>query len=353
MNQYLTSNHYRRFPFVQDATLPFDDAVFADVQIAIVKDFEVFDGGACRLTKLVRGAGTTALEFTIVSTPMSGFKLTGTSADTDDDTRITLTLVDASDVQRPELGYGYCVIGNPASMAALPGTTTMSADLDTAAIRALTFNQPLSIFVGNTTRSGPSTCDETPGATHTLQIQNRSAALVEGCVETTTAPDTLQVSVDSVTGVSSEIAIVPPVELFSQISNTTITTITTTDATINDAVPALPTGYDAIVEGGAACAADCVVDAGHNVDLSGSFVDNILQFNYTLGGGIGVDCDEVLGYEDLGTLSSQCIKAINGTHTQTGEFTLTGGAGVSLVPDPAGHRILILMNAPDQSRAAP
>ncbi len=353
MNQYITENHYRSFPFLQGYTNNFSDALIVDAQVVLATDFQLYVDGYVAFSSTISIAGGATLVFTIHSTALSGYKLVGDVLDSADDTRILLTLVDASDVPHPELGYGFVVVGNMASLISYgKGIPFTPVPLDPAITRVFATNQPLSIFVGNKTRPGPSLFGETIGAASSFDLQARIAETVEGCIEVTTEPDVDQVSVDDV-GNATEIAIPAPDSSYDQFSDGTITTVTIHDIDILDAIPTLPTAYDAVVEGGVACAPGCVVGPGYNVVLSGDLEAQTLKFTYQLGGGLGVNCDSVPGYPVLGTVASDCVKAINGTHTHNGVLTLKGGTGVSLVQDPAGHRILVLVNASDLTRAAP
>ncbi len=354
MNQFITDNHYRRYPFYQSASLAFNDALIVDAQIVLSTDFNIYNAGSVSFDSTVSQVGETDLVFAIQSVELSGYTLQGTISDTaSEDTRVILTLVDGSDVPHPELGYGFVMVGSVASLLTYgKGVSFTAIPLDPAVIRVFYPNKPVSLYVGNMTRPGPSVFGETIGAASSFELQGRVPVTTQGCTEATTAPDVDQVSVDAV-GEVTEIAVPIPDAPITEITNTTITTVTVHDIDILDALPVLPTAYDAVVEGGVACVAGCVVGAGYNVALSGDLADKIIEFTYQLGGGLGVDCDAVPGYPELGTLAVDCVKSLNGCHTFHGALTLQGGTGVSLVPDPAGHRILVLVNASDLTRAAP
>ncbi len=360
MNQYLAGNHYRRFPFVLDADIPFSDEVLVDLQVVLSTKFDLFALAAdgVELIQVDRLAGVATLTFLIVSAELPDYKLVGeVSEAAAEDTRILLALVDSSDVAHPELGYGIAIIGKASDLTTLGGTTVLSAALDRSVIRLNVTNDTLNLRVANANRQGPSSCDETEGAIETITLQGRSADEVPSCVETTTSPAedvTQEQMVPDVKGTATTpVAIVPPTDTHTRYPNTVVTTIDTHLAVIEDEIPELPTLYDAVVDGAGPVAVTRTLDVGDNVVLSGSLANKLLTFKYKLNGGTGMNCVDVKGYTDLGRLSKDCVKSINGVYAQGGSFTLAAGAGISLLPDQAGHRILVLINASDLTRAAP
>ncbi len=349
MNQYLTENHYRRFPFQQDTEMAFADDAVVDASVVLST---AFAATGVRLALIEAGVGSTKLWFAIDSTTLPDYQLLAeVPDDTDEDTRILLSLL-ASDLEpHPELGYGYLVIGSTASLAGWGAPVEPDSELDRNVIRAMRTNQALTIRVANKTRPGPSSCAETAGAESVTSLLGRVATEVAGCVELTTSPDIDQVSADE-DGNTAEVPIVPPEVTLTRYADGVVTEITTTLATITDAIPELPDGYDAIVDTGAVEVSP-VVAAGHNVDLSGNLSDGQLTIGYRLGGGDGIDCTGVKGYDDLGRLAKDCVKSVNGAHTLDGKLALASSGDLSLLSDPLGHRIIVLVNSQDLKRVDP
>jgi hypothetical protein len=344
VNQYFSTNRYRRFPFVQDAPIPFTDEVLVDAQFCLSTQFNLYDGGSVVLTQLVRGAGLTVLTFTINSGTATGYTLTGSAPDNASDTRILLTLLDPTSVPAPEHGYGFCTIGSAASLVGLGGTTTMSATIDPAATRLIDASRPLSLVVCNANIPGPSTCGETPGSSTTLVSGVvRTQIGTPWCFDYTDLPtiDINQTFVDSL-GNISQIPIPSPIGTYLHwIATTQTYQVVASNLTITDAIPPLPTTYQAVAVG-APCVAGAVATGGHNVDLSGSIQNGILQFNYRLGGGTGYDCNAV----PLGTP----IVSLNGVCTFDGLMTLAGGTSTMVVEDAANHTIIIVFNPEEAGR---
>lgn len=348
MNQFLTANHYRRLPFVEDAVLPFADDAFVDARVVLA---QAFGATTVSLTSLTRASSTTSFVFTITSGLLSGYMLRGSVADAAaEDTRVLLALVDGSLAARPDLGYGVVFIGSTASLQLLGSSTSMSATLDPSAGRLNTANRPLVLRVGNMFRPGPASCAQTDGSAVTFALQGREAEVLDGCVEVVTAPPqdiTQEQMVPDVTGTSTTpVAVPPPASTYTAYPNTSVTTITTHPTTINDAIPT--SGVQATVAPVAANA----VTAGHNAKLSGSLAEKLVTFGYKLNGGTGIDCDGVLGYI-LGTVAGDCVKSVNGVSSADGTLVLATGAGVGLVSDQAAHRILVLVNAENLTRVQP
>ncbi len=349
MNQYLTENLYRRFPFRQDVDLPFGDTVVVDAHIILST---AFGDTAVRLELVTRSGSDTTFQFTISALDLDGYVLVGTVNDAAaENTRVLLQVEDLSAVPHPELGYGFMVIGSTVGLTGLGPSTVASADLDLNVIRVMRPNQTLLIRVANMTRPGASECSETAGDESVTSLLGRVATEVAGCVELTTEPDVDQVSADQ-DGNTSEVPIVPPDVTLTRYADGLVTTITTTAAAITDAIPTLPEDYDAVVDTGPVEVSP-IIAGGHNVDLSGDFSAGQLAFNYRLGGGDGIDCDGVLGYDDLGRSAKECVKSLNGVHTLDGKLTLTAEHGLELLSDPFGHRIIILVNSEDLKRVTP
>ncbi len=235
-------------------------------------------------------------------------------------------------------------------------TTTLTGPLDRSTIRLNITNDPLVLRVANKTRPQASSCSETEGVAETLTLLDRTAEVVASCYEYTDTPaeDVTQRHMDpDVQGdATTQVAIVPPSETHTRYADDTTTTFTTHLADITDVVPDLPATYDADVDGGVV-PTDRILGEGNSIVLSGSLTDNLIRFTYRLGGGLGVDCTEIKGYADVGTLCVDCVRSINGVSAAGGALKLVAGAGVGLLPDQAGHRILVLINAQDQLRAQP
>jgi hypothetical protein len=358
VNQWLTENHYRKFPFRLDATPPFNDDILVDMLCVLSSEFQLFlDNGGIELNEVESDGSTVELTFAIVSSAKTGYKLVGSFSTSDEeDTRIILSLQDSSSVPHPELGYGIAFIGNPASLDSwVASLTGLSDQLDPSVVRVSDTGHVTTLRVANKVHAGPSSCDETEGAASSFMLQNRTAAVVAGCVEVTTEPvETQEKVTPTVQGTSTvDVAVEPPETEYTHYVNSSVVTITTHAVTIDDEIPSLPTTHDAEVDGSGALASAPLLEAGHNTVLNGDLSQNLIRLGYRLGAGLGVDCAEVKGFPDLGTLAKDCVKSINGAHTQDGNFTLVAGDGVTLVPDPAGHRILVLINAQDLKRAQP
>lgn len=349
MNQYLTANHYRRYPFVIDSMVPFGDAVVVDARLVLSTDFGVV---SVVMTSVTRASGVSTLVFTVNSSLLgTGYTLSGTIADgAAEDTRILLTLKDGFSVPRPDRGYGVLFIGSTAGLIALGnGTTGVTIVVDPSTFRRNVSNKPYTLRVGNMFRPGPASCAQTDGPAAQINLQNRIATVLAGCVEVTTAPSedvTQERMVPDIKGTSTTpVAIVPPDSTYTAYPNGSVTTITTHPTTINDAIPT--SAVDATV-----APVTAAVTEGHNARLTGSVADKIVNFGYKLNGGMGMDCNGVLGYT-LGTKSGDCVKSVNGVSAADGLLQLVAGAGVGLVSDQAGHRILVLINAENLTRAQP
>lgn len=358
MSQWLAENHQRRFPFALDTTLPFGDDVLVDFMTVLSTEFQLFEnGGHIELDGVIRLGTVVTFYFLIESTALPGYFLEAEFDTTDEeDTRVIMRVMDPTLLPRPDLGYGICFIGNPAALTGFISIGTgLAKPLDSTVIRLSDAGHQTTIRVANKNRQGPSTCDETEGDPSSILLQNRVAATVTGCVEVTTAPTLTQESVQpTVQGnVTVPVPVPNPLVEYTRYPNTTVTTITTHAVTIEDEIPALPLTYDAEVDGAGPLVAAPLIEAGNNIKLSGTAAINLMRLSYQLGAGLGVNCADVAGYPDLGRLAKDCVKAINGAHTRDGKFELVAGDGISLIPDPAGHRILVLVNAEDLQRAAP
>lgn len=346
MNQRLAANRQRAFPLTESSSVP--DSVLVDLQVLLSQRFgEV----SLELESKITAGVAVDLTFEIVSLDLPGYWLvfSFTTADAED-TRVVATVVDSGLVAYPELGYGVAFIGVPAD-AAGGDLIGLSVEVDPHCVRRTANGQPMTLRVANRFRPGKSTCAETIGAPTILTLMDRVAETVAGCVETTTTPEVDQVSVGpTITGSStSEVPIVPPTVNHTRYQDGAITVITTNAVQINDAIPTVPLTHEAEVDGNP-IVAEPVLEAGHNVALSGVLSENRITLDYRLAAGLGPDCDGVMGYSDLGTLSVDCVKAVNGVHGS--ELVLEAGAGIELVSDPAGHRILVLINAEDLTRAS-
>lgn len=350
MNQYITANHYRRYPFVIDATVPFGDAVLVDARLVLSTDFGVV---SVVMTSVTRSGGISTLVFTVNSSLLgTAYTLSGTIVDgAAADTRVLLALKDGSSVPRPDRGYGVIFIGSTAGLVALGnGTTGVGAlTVDPSTYRRNVSNKTYTLRVGNMFRPGPANCAQTDGSPAVISLQNRVATVLAGCVEVTTAPSediTQERMVPDVKGTSTTPVAVPhPGSTYTAYPNGSVTTITTHPTTINDAIPT--SGVDATV-----APVTPSVTAGHNARLSGSLAEKLVSFGYKLNGGTGMDCGGVQGYT-LGTTAGDCVKSVNGVSAADGLLQLAAGAGVSLVSDQAGHRILVLINAENLTRAQP
>ncbi len=347
MNQRLAANRYRRFPFVQDAVLPFPDRFLVDLRLVLSQRFGEF---TVTLAELGNTAGFCELWFTINSTDLPGYGLWVGFMDTEgQDSRVLLTLQTIGGTPHPELGYGVAFIGDAVAVPA--PTVGLSILVDPACLRLHANGQPMVLRVANMFRPGQSSCTETQTSTSTLSIMGRVAETVTDCIEVTTAPSALQTEViPTLTGAQTDdVAIPSPAGTHTRYQDGVVTLITTHDATIDDAIPTAP-AWAAEVNGAGPVVAEPVLAAGHNLRLTGSVADNAVTLGYRLGAGSGVDCTTVKGYPALGRLSVECVKSINGAHGP--ELELDVGNGLSLLTDPSSHRLLLLVNAGDLGRAS-
>ncbi len=359
MNQFIAANRYRRYPLVQTAATTISDRILVDLQLVVSTKFSVFESPTTgvKLSAIVRSAGSATFTFTIISTQLTGYKLVGVvSESAADDTRVILALQDSGSTPHPELGYGILMVGVAGDLTSLGGTTTINDWVDRATIRLNVTNDQLVIRVANANRPGPSVCAETQGAEEVIQLQGRLVETVSDCYESTSAPseDTTQRHISpTITGdTTTSVPMVPPSSTHDRYQNDTIATITTHLVDIEDQIPDLPTDYDADTDTGP-IDSQRVLTTGHNVDLTGDVLNNIVRFKYRLNGGLGMDCSGVEGYQDLGTLAYSCIKSINGVHSVGGQINLVAGGGCSLIPDEAGHKLIVLMNAQHLGQVAP
>lgn len=360
MNQFLAQNRYRRYPLVQTATTAISDRILVDLQLILSTKFDLYGANTTgvKLSTIVRSGGNATFTFSIVSTALSGYKLVGTVSEAGpEESRVILQLQNASSVPHPELGYGILMVGVPSDLTVLGGTTVVNEWVDRATIRLNVTNDSLVLRVANRTRAGHSSCAELQGDPQSIVLQARTVQTVADCFEETTAPseDTTQRHMTpTVTGSSTtSVPMVAPTTTHTRLQNDTTSTLTTHLAIIQDAIPDLPSNYDAEVDPAGPVDSHRVLDVGYNMDLAGQVSQKVVRFVYRLNGGLGMDCAGVMGYDDLGTLASNCIKSLNGVHSVGGRITLTAGAGISLIPDQYGHRILVLVNGQHLSRAAP
>jgi hypothetical protein len=348
VNQYLTENLYRRFPFVQTATLPFSDAVVIDAQIVIGSN-QYQAGNVVTLVSLVRSSGQTIFHFLV--TPI-GLAITCTVPDsTVEQTRILASF------SSPQDGYGFLVIGSTASLITLsPGTITMSAALDPTVVRLAGAVGAFNVTVANMPRSVKATEQETHGTPRNISTVTRESVQTLACVEYPNIPVTTQASVDPTTYAVTMIAIPQPVDYVVTAMDTGTIVTTVTPNTPTDFVPT-PAAY-ATTNGSVSVGFGFL--GGYNLVLSGNQTAGTLVFGYQYAPSVpqtlcGLPALSPAPYPsgELGTLSIDCVKSVNGVYTTDGALTLTAGSNVSIISDPGGHRLLLVVNPQNLDLLAP
>ena len=348
-NQWLSENRYRSYPFEQDSVLPFPNTVLVSAQVVLATVFDVTD---VTLVSVTASGGTRLLVFSVGSSPMPGYTLEATiTTAAADEVRIPLVLK-LSGTPTPSLGYGFLMIGQPAD-AAVSSVSGLTAKLDRSVIRYQVANQALVLRVANKLRAGGSTVAYTAGTPATIIVQALDATVVAECVERAIAPTNQQEEMEpTVRGDSTTLVNIPaPGTTHTVLTAGGVTGITTTPAAIVVTTPTVPTDRDADVETGIVPSTH-VLTAGYNVKLSGNVPENIVQLNYQLGAGLGMDCSGILGYTP-GVLSKNCVKSINGVYPSGQDFNLTPDTGIALLSDQDGHRIVILVNPLNVTRVSP
>lgn len=334
-NQFITENHYRSYPFLETATIPFTNDVLVDAQFVLSV---TLNGPIPTFTHLTRGTGTTTFTFTVGIYTMTGLIADGAA----EDTSVALSpIVVGGEI----LGYGFIVVGSTASLVSL-STQSTNAALEIGTVRLLRTIQPFTLRVANMNRPGRTTYADVSG-----EVISESAPVLDANTETSCYESdgvNEQEEVDSV-GDVTQIAIPPPV-----VPVTVYTAGTPQDlnyqlgSTVDTISHIFASGADAQVDVGPTTS---TLSAGFNVFLSGDVTTNKVVLNYQLGAGAGVDCNEVLGYSDLGILSSQCVKSINGVYVANGLFNLVAGSNISFQTNAANHELKILVNGPSLTQS--
>jgi hypothetical protein len=349
MNQWFGDNRLRNFPLVDASPLPLTAIVGAQFVLS-----NAFASQAVVLTSIVRVGTAIVLIMAVQSTTYPGYVFVGTfSTLAPEEVRVPLQLYNASNVLMPDMGYGFLYCGRPADLAS-QADAACSVAFELATVKFLHQTPSLSLRVANAWRPGASLRSEVVGAPNTALIQERIATLIPGCVEVTTAPDPLQRHMDpDVTGAATTSVPVPdPTITVTAYVNGPTTVITTRPITVTDAIPTAPAGFDAVAASSGPVGTQ--VTAGHNTVLSGKLAGAAqaeLVVGYHLHGGTGIECSGVSGYLAYDTVQGT-VKSVNGL-TPEGELTIVGGDHVQVLPDPGGHRVLLLLNAENLQRAAP
>ncbi len=229
----------------------------------------------------------------------------------------------------------------------------MDAKLDHSVIRYMVSHDTLQIRVANKLRAGGSTVEYTPESPDDLNIVPRIETTVGNCNEHATAPVATQRHMSPVVrGVTTTSVSIPsPGGTHTELSADTPVTITTTPASSATVVPELPIDRVADVDGGVVPAGS-VISKGHNVKLTGDIPNKTVTFNYQLGGGLGMDCSGILGYDDA-LLSVDCVKSVNGVYPIGQDLAVAADPGIAVLPDQDGHRIVLLVNPLNLTRVAP
>ncbi len=373
-NQFWSENLLRAYPLRADDanTVPF--GAFADIVV--------------RLSSKLNLDGTAAnhIEFGTLQALVTGFRLTlfiivdgvysyVLQADIPLVPtlfqRVLLSVYETGGTPRPELGYGWVILGDPVFWTTTPAvlttvfvpptfwmmtvgsTATWAIPLESAAIRQIVDLNDLVIRVANVQRQGDTILAETTADDGEVTFNPKTATSVLDCYErAVTSPTGTQTKDGGETcpvGVVTEIPGTQPVQYHIVYVPTVTSLLELKSLEVLDTLPPLDPTYDALVDGGPA---DRVLEAGSNIDIGGSVATSRLTLTYRLGGGTGVRCERVPGYGTY-LLAKDVLRTIQGVGAPDGRLVISAGTGLAVLPDPGNHRVLLLVNPSEIQRAAP
>ena len=351
MNQFYVGNTEIDYPFIALPSRPAaEQAWLADAVFRVSSESDIFADPATHIElDTIDTTGGLTLVFKIVGGTYNDWTFTSTTGPFAEFKRMTLALADDTATPRPEKGYGYVILGTTDPSSGVG--TSLGLEMSQSTIRLLGSNPDFSIRLANAPCPGDTVPAGTPGTPVEVQYQGRSTQIIAGCVEIGIYPpgdpnagDPLpQVAVtpDTVGANTSEVAVPTSPENIELIEFDTITTITLTPLSVNDALPADP-GYDVDVIAGGPITPGPEVFAGHNAVIAGNVNTPSIEVAFALGRGDGFTCDPVPGCA-VGVKASDALKSILGVYGEALEFV--PGTGVDVLPSPGDNRIYFVFNA--------
>lgn len=347
-NQFLAANTTRDYPFVLAPTRSAAErAWLADAAFVITVDADIYaQTTPLVLSSIVVSTGV-SFRFEIPSGPLAGWAFVSSSQGLTDLQRVSVALVDPSDVAHPEMGYGYIIVGIAAE---LPGVTTNpNIEMVVSTIRLLESSRALRMWVANTPCLGDSHFTEGPGDTHDITYTGVASQTISGCVQIGLYPTgdpsegaplpQVSVTPDPQGHTTADIPIVPPVVSTDQLIAGAVTTISIRDAVITDTLPGDP-GYDAEVTSDAVVGGADILE-GHNIDLGYDSPSGVI-IKFRLGGGEGFSCAATPGCTP-GKKAVDTVKSLNGIHGEN--ITLVAGTAVEVLASELDHRLYLVFNA--------
>jgi hypothetical protein len=356
MNQFYAGNIEIDYPLVAlPARPPAQREWFADAVFRIGLGAEVFNpGNRIALTAITdAGGGNRVFDFTVVGGPLNGWVFRSPAVLPEDLLRVRLDLLDTGLAPRPEVGYGFVVVGVAAALVVGIYDETVVDSV----IRPLFTSPGIAIRLANLVCAADTTPAEVPGTPTTIQYRGWVETPIARCVEIGVYPlgeppvgdprPQTEVVPNPDGDTTVDVPIPPPSETAIDFTPDAITTITLTPTTIADAIPT--SAWDAeIVPGGPLPAGPGIIP-GYNAFVRGDVGGAVIEIDYILGRGLGVLCDPHPCTP--GVVLSDTVRSVLGVYGPEIEFV--AGSGVDVLVSPGDHRIYLVFKAERLIGAAP
>ena len=345
MNQFYAANREIDYPLKQLPSRPQAEREWlADLVVRLSRQADPFAAGtSIRLTQISGAPGNTEIVFTISGGPLNGWTLETPVTAVQDFIRLPLALYDTSSAPRPDLGYGYVVIGYASSLV----DGSYALDVADSTTRLLEAAAGMRIRVGNTTEQTDTQRSEVPGSGETISFRGWVEQTIPGCVEIGVYPAGHPSAGDPKT----QVEIDPPCDgtttttgsVDTSVADTTelepgdITTLIVTGVEITDSL--VSTTHDAVIDPQSPVESPEFLE-GRNIRLSGSIEPAEIEINFSLGAGLGFSCDPIPG---VGLKAGDVVKSVMGVHGP--HISFVGGPRVDIIASPGDHRIYFVFQA--------